>query len=1030
MLMKLMKRLLLVMSCTLLFGNLFAQEQNVMGTILEDDGSPIVGVTITNKSTNKRTQTDLNGKFSLKASKGDVLIVSAVGYIKKEMPLGDDLTPTLKLSKTKAQLDDVVVTTAFGVNRNKRTLGYAVQKVDGDEIAGTQRENFFNALQGRVAGATVTQTSGAPGSSSQIVLRGYNSVSGNNSPLIIVDGLPINNNTFNQGFLASDLPNRNNDYTNRAADINPDEIESITVLKGPEATSLYGIDAGSGAIIITTKKGKAGKPKISYDNSFRVTNVFRYPDVQTTYDNGVNGYLEPRTRNFFGPKFQPGTYLFDNVRNFFQDGFNQKHNLSVEGGKEKMTYRWTSTYRNEKGVIPKTGFEQFNTRVSLSYKPTKRWDITGSIAYTYSRADKALRGDGGFLQSLMSWPLDDDASNYQKNDGARRKVIDDPSFAELDNPYWFVNKNFSYDKTNRGIANFSFNYEINKWWNITWRAGADFYSTFGTYFYHPESNGYQGVFGRVEDYSDKNLAFSSVLLNTFKKNVGKLKAVLRVGLANDDINRQVYSIRGDSLQVGKDNGVLENTSLGKRLTSKANGRDTIRQRRLIGAFGEIELNYDDILIARASGRNDWTSTLPSDVRSFFYPSASLAFVWSDLIAKNSKVLTLGKFRGSVAQTAKDIAPYADQSVYTVQTSSGLGSLYGFTNNSPGIRPERQETYELGADFQFFSGRIGIEATYFNTRITNSIVNNVRLSYGTGFVLSTLNAMSLKNSGIELTVTGHIIKSKDFNWKTTINFSKSENQITEIPGNLPEFYISDTWLADFRASLFPGGTTTTIGGLDYLKNSKGDVLIDPGTGYPLQSVGYTKIGERQPDFTMGIQNTFNYKSLSLSFLIDWRKGGDILNANEIWMVQRGISKRTLNREQYRILPGVLRDGLEETANPTKNTILILPYTQNDYYTGRTFAVDYVEKDIWWVRLRDVTISYGMPKKWFANSKVFSGLNVFLTGTDLFMFTNYSGVDPTAAGNPPSTPGVGSFGIDFGSLSVPRGVNFGLRVNFKN
>jgi hypothetical protein len=257
-----------------------------------------------------------------------------------------------------------------------------------------------------------------------------------------------------------------------------------------------------------------------------------------------------------------------------------------------------------------------------------------------------------------------------------------------------------------------------------------------------------------------------------------------------------------------------------------------------------------------------------------------------------------------------------------------------------------------------------------------------------------------------------------------------NEVTEMPATLTEFYNSDSWLAGYRASLFLGLPTTTISGQDYLRNDAGQVLIDPGTGYPLTSTNYMKIGDRNPDMVFGVQNRFNYKSLSLSFLFDVKVGGDILNGTEQWLAQNGLSVRTLNREENRIIPGVLNDGLQNTANPTKNTIMIRPYFQNDYYTGRTYAVDFIEHDVNWVRLKDVTLSYALGKNALNKLKAFSSASLFVTGTDLFIVTNYSGPDPGVNGNTPATGGVGSFGIDYGNTALPIGINFGLRAAFKN
>ena len=357
-------------------------------------------------------------------------------------------------------------------------------------------------------------------------------------------------------------------------------------------------------------------------------------------------------------------------------------------------------------------------------------------------------------------------------------------------------------------------------------------------------------------------------------------------------------------------------------------------------------------------------------------------------------------------------------------------MYDFYNNNPLIKPERQKSYELGTELRFFDSRINIEAAYYHTVNIGQIVRLVRLSYGTGFVLNTSNISDTRNTGVEVSLNTTPVRTKNFTWRMNFNFNKMDNLITRLPANIPEFYNSDTWLGNFRAGLTRNGTITQLTGQDYLKNTAGQILIDPATGYPIADANYTKIGDRNPDFQLGIANSFRYKNLSLSFLFDIKKGGDIMNANEIWMVTTGLSKRTLDREQPRIINGVLNDGLQNTANPTPNTIQIVPMFQSAYYTDRTYAVDFVEHDVDWLRLRDLTLRYELTSGMLKRFRIFSSASVFVTGTDLLLFTNYSGVDPTAAGNSAATLGAGSFGIDYGSLSTPRGINFGIRVQFAN
>ncbi len=1023
-----------------------AQEKVISGTITADKtNDPVISATITNTRTKKATQSSATGTYSIRAQKGDELLISSVGYAQQTIKVGDRNQIDVALVVNEKKLNEVIVT-AMGVKKEKRSLGFSAQDIKGAEISETQRENFFNAIQGRVAGATVNVTSGSPGASSQIVLRGFNSISGNNSPLIIVDGLPLNNDVFDQHKLSSNQDNRNNDYSNRAADINPEDIESITVLKGPEAAALYGTEAGSGAIVITTKRGKVQKMKVSYDNNFRFEKITRFPDIQKTYDVGTNGAYSPTVRGFFGPKYLDNTVLYNNLENFFQVGNSNKHTLSVEGGKGYTSYRFTGTYSDQHGTIPNTQYTRANTRLTITSRVSKKVDINASGSYAYNMNKKAFRGSGGYMLNLLLWPLDDDASKYLVDSNGSRRILTKLSttpgagdnFAESNNPYFDMNMNKNFDRLNRVTFNLGFNIEATPWLNLNWKGGVDAYSQYGAYLYHPQSNNFYTVGGRIEQYSNRFQGYSSLFMATAKKKLGAFTTTLRAGSSVDDRTTTTWSVRGDSVTNVK--GItfrnltvtdFTSTTASKRSNSRITGRDTLTLQRSVGLFAELNVNYRDIVYLNLTGRNDWLAEFPPQNRSYFFPSASISFMFSELLGDNN-ILPFGKLRASVAQTGKRIPPYANQSVYTSSptANNSYGVAYDFTNNNPNLFPERQTTYEVGTELKFLNNRIGLEMTYYNTFVDRQVVVGMRASYGTGFILNTLNAASIRNQGVEASLNVHWVKTKNFNWRTTFNGSRMWNKVTDMPSTLTEFYNSDSWLSGYRASLFLGKPTTTISGTNYLKNTAGQILIDPGTGYPLVDPNYTSIGDRNPLFVVGVQNRLNYKNLSLSFLIDVKMGGDVLNGTEQFLVQNGLSTRTLNREEMRIIPGVLNDGLQNTANPTANTIPILPYFQNDYYTGRTYSVDFVEHDVNWVRLKDVTLAYSLNERAVKKLRAFSAVSFFATGTDLFIITNYSGPDPGVNGNTPATGGVGSFAIDYGNTALPIGINFGLRVSFKN
>lgn len=1001
-----------------------AQMRAVNGKVIEAvSKDPIIGANVLVKGTTRGTITDTDGNFTIDAANNEILVISFIGNKEKQVTIGNASFLNISL-EADGQLIEEVVVTAFGVTKEKRSLSHASQTVAN--IDETPRENFLTSLGPLVAGATVNASSGAPGASSQIVLRGFNSLSGNNSPLFIVDGLPVTNSVFNQDNLASQGANRGDDFSNRISDLNPNDIASITILKGPEAAALYGIDAGSGAIIITTKKGKKGAPKLTYDNQFRVDQYTRFQKVQTVYDLGSLGNPDSRTMNAFGPKLPAGTPIFDNTRAFFNDALVSKHNLTLEGGVKGITYRGAFGSTNQKGTIPNTGYDRYNGRGTLSYAtPGNKFDVTGTVAYTKSSNQKAFRGAGGYLQALLLWPVTDDATKYEKEDGTRRRFYDDVGFAELDNPFWQVNNDKSEDRTNRFNYNASMNFKPTDWLTITGRGSVDKYSTNGSNFYHPESNTFFSVNGQMETYSENYLGLSGVLMANVSKTIGKMEHGFRVGTAVDDFETKTFSERGQRLRKNASGIYESNFSLIDSATytnSRTLGRDTLRIRRLVGAFAEYTFSYDRWLYLNVAGRRDMTSTLPSQSRNFFYPSAGVSFIFSELLTPDREDF-FGKLRFSLAETAKDISPYGSQSVYSIQPTSGGGVGYGFTNNNKDIVPERQRTFEVGTELSFFKNRLGIDYTFYNTNNIGQIVRLVRLSYGTGFVLSTLNVADTRNRGMELVLRLKPIVSANFNWDITVNGSGTRNLVKNLPANIPEYYNSDSWVSSFRNGLVPGSTTTSITGNDYKRNLAGQILVDPTLGTPLLvDGGYTKIGDRNPSWNGGLINSFRYKNLSLSVVTDLRWGGDIVNGTEMFMVQRGVSTRTLDRERLITIPGVLADGLENSANPTLNNIQIDPYLSNYYLDGRLYANNFVEKNIKWFRLRETTLRFKLPQ--FKN---FKNASVFLTGTDLAIFTNYSGADPAVNATSSATAGTGSFGMDFFGASTPRGFTVGLRTD---
>jgi hypothetical protein len=456
--------------------------------------------------------------------------------------------------------------------------------------------------------------------------------------------------------------------------------------------------------------------------------------------------------------------------------------------------------------------------------------------------------------------------------------------------------------------------------------------------------------------------------------------------------------------------------------SVRNSKTTITQRRLMSAFGQATVDFNDYLFVTVSGRNDWTSTIPRERNSFFYPSISSSFIFTDAFPAAKALLTSGKLRAAYAQVGKDASPYAYLPALTYKPTSYGGYGFDFWGPNRNLRPEFANSYELGTELGFLGDRLTVDATYYRKQTEDQIVNNIRGSYATGFVLFNLNGASTRSQGLELMVTASPVRRNNFTWTTNLNFDRSRSKVLSLPFELPESYNSDTWLyGNIRNGTAAGLSTRSITGQFYIRNKNGDLVIEPSSGLPARYTTFVDAGyDRQPDWTLGVNNSFTVGKARLSMLWDIRRGGDIINATDHYLTVRGLTDRTLDRETPRVIKGVLRDGLENSDHPTKNTIVLTPATSVGFYSTMSEEL-FIEKDINWLRLRDITLEYTLPQR-------FGRTSVFLTGTDMLLFTNYSGLDPIVNGNTAAVGGSGAVGLDFGNFPMPRGLNFGLKTAF--
>ncbi|HLE55943.1 MAG TPA: TonB-dependent receptor, partial [Rhodothermia bacterium] len=648
-----------------------------------------------------------------------------------------------------------------------------------------------------------------------------------------------------------------------------------------------------------------------------------------------------------------------------------------------------------------------------------------SMIYSYTTNDQPWKGDNGPLLGLLLWPQTDNAKDFLTPAGTRRRLTLLTASGEIDNPYFNVAKNKLNSRNNRLITNLGLTIAPFSWGYLKTNIGSDSYTNENQILRHPESAIGITNNGILDLATDVTRDFSAQTLLNFNPHAVSHDISISGLLGHAVLD---YKTTTDALVGSR---FLDPNFVSINNTELKGNRTTLEQRRLVSALGKATIDYRQFLYVTVTGRNDWASTIPQGQNSFFYPSVSTSFIFSDAFKSIGRFMT-GKLRAAYAEVGRDARPYADRPSLENKTTSYGGYGYGFTGPNLDLKPEFTRSIEGGVELGFLNDRLGVEVTAYRRVIRDQIVNDIRGSYGTGFILFNLNGAKTRSRGAEITLRGSPILKTNFAWDFIANFAASGSIVLSLPNDLPESYVSDTWLyGNVRNGTQPGLSTMSLTGFFYLRNNRGDLVIDPATGLPLRSnvvsANFIDAGyDRQPDFTIGLANTFRYKRFSLDVLVDIRKGGDVFNATEHYLTTRGLSMRTLDREHPRVIPGVLRDGRENSANPTVNTIVVIPSVQTAYYTNMSEEL-FIEKDINWVRLRDVQVTYALPPTALRFLRAREA-SVFVKGTDLFLITNYSGLDPIVNGNTAAVGGSSASGIDFGNFPMPRGFNFGMRVGF--
>jgi TonB-linked SusC/RagA family outer membrane protein len=1049
----------------------FAQERTIGGKVTAKDGGALPGVNVVVKGTTSGAITDAEGNYKIAApANATALVFSFIGYLSQEVQIGNRTVVDVALEEDTRQLQEVVVT-ALGLTQQKKSLTYSVQEVKGSEILQSRELNVVNALNSKVAGVQIISQGGSAGAASSINIRGKSSFQGSSQPLFVVDGVPINN-SFRTNSSSSGV-----DVPNRAIDINPDDIESISVLKGPAASALYGIQAGSGVVVITTKKGSKSEKRsttVQFSSNYSVETVNKTFQLQDEFAQGTGGVFSdaPGQTFIFGPRFTdlrydgvpdvlsplgrvvPSTAAnarqdllvtpFDNQAKFWQNGTTFNNHVSLMSGNKDGNLYFSLGHLDQKGVIPLNTFSRTTIKLSGETALNDKLRLSASATYTRSGGSRVGRGDNftGVTQGIYRTPRNfdnfngqDDPTNptaYVFSNGSQRNFrnrnqIDgmNPSDAGLgpDSPLWTVNRNPFVDEVNRLNGYTQINYQVLPWLKAMWRGGVDVFSDRRLQTFDIGSFGGDGRFGRVfeEVYLDRT--FNSDFLLTAEKKFGDFNISALVGHNHFANNVTFTRLAGNTFNVPG------NVNIGNA-TVIENPSQNLARRATYALFSSIKFDYKDLIFFEFTGRNEWASTLPVQNNSFFFPSASMGIALTDLFGlQDNKYFSLGKLRLSYANVGNIPGAYQTETfffragasdgfgngiAFPIQGSNIGGATLSNTIGNPNLKPESNSTFEIGTNLHFFSDRITLDLTYYHSRNKNQILS-VPIASSTGFTARNINAGELENKGIEAILNFVPVKTENFRWELGFNFTRNRNFVVSLTEGLQSVLLAGFGTI-FQPRLVPGQQFGTFYGSGWLRNEQGQRIIGDN-GFPIRQDNLV-IGNPNPNYLLGIRNQISWKDLTLSFLWDIRQGGDVWNGTEAVMTNIGGTVRTEQRGQQIVFDGVRRDG---TPNTQAVTLTQANWFQADgRATGAAGVHEQFIEDGSWFRLRDVSLSYSLPKTIASKIKM-KGLNLSVYGRNVLLITNYSGVDPEN-----NLYGIGaSTGLDY--FGNPNTRSWGISLN---
>ena len=1063
-----MQRFYLVLALAIGMAGFAAAQQSISGTITDETGEPLIGASILVAGTTTGTVTDIDGAFNLNVPESaEELIVSYTGFATRTIPLTNATTYDIALSAG-VQLNDVVVT-ALGITRDEKSLGYAVSEVSGDEVTNTSENSVVSSLSGRIAGAQISNNNSGLGGSSNIILRGATSVTGDNRPLFVVDGIPIandNNNGANASVAAG-----GRDYGTTAQDINPADIESISVLKGGAAAALYGSRASNGVILITTKSGKARKGLgVTVNSGLTFNNVAVLPDYQNEYGGGYtqefstfefDPAVHPAEWSSFDGQFIPEYYADeswgprmdgtpvrhwdswypgehfgelrpwspnpDNVRDFYETGVSFDNNVAISGGNEQTVFRLSYTNSSNSGVFPASKLNRNTLNLNATQQIGSKLEATVNGTYVNTRGEgRPAIGYGGFGDAVNvqtnfnEWfqrQLDmDRLRDYKSPDGSPRtwniRTPTNLNALYWESPYWVVYEDRGNDNRDRVYGNLSLKYEILPGLSITGSARTDYYNFV--------------VNDRLASRSAANIAYAEKLQVNARENNFELLGSYTTNLSSElSLDAQV----GGNLRQDMGNTVRAKSSGGLSVPGiytvetsidRPERTDLTSQREIQSVYGRLGLGWRAMLYLDLTARNDWSSALEEGNNSYFYPSVSGSFVFSELL--DNSFISFGKLRAGYATVGNDPRPYQTRLTYTAGNPYGSNPAFAVPNTQAnrGLLAESITTYEAGIDMRFFNDRLGFDVTYYDIQSRDLIID-LGVSGTSGFSNVSTNAGLLTNKGVEVQLYGTPVQTRNFTWNTRVNFARNRNEVVELAEG-QDLLSLGSYGTQFVAKT--GQPYGTLIGLGYERDEQGRKVVDED-GFPILASNLD-FGSVFPNYTGGFINDFTIFRFRLGTVIDFRDGGLVYSVSNRWGTNSGLFESTVGtnangvgvREPVADGGGVLVDGVTEDGQP--NTTYI---DAQQYFGGlRNFREEFTY-DASFIKLREISLGYDIPRTWIENSLLANASVSLFARNVAILHKNTPNIDPETAVTNGNVQG-----FENGQNPTVRSIGLKLRLGF--